>query len=75
LLCGDSSPSSPRRWALRSPVGPAVQFDPGGVIAVLGIILLIFGVVQLFNPYLLRVEDKAWLDEMAARREAQRAGV
>jgi hypothetical protein len=31
--------------------------------------------VQLFNPYLLRVEDKAWLDEMAAEREAQRAGV
>jgi len=25
---------------------------------------------QLLNPYLMRVEDKAWLDEMAARRVA-----
>ena len=64
-----------------APLGTALagwtggQFDPGAVIASLGIILLIFGVVQLFNPYLLRVEDKAWLDEMAAEREAQRAGV
>jgi hypothetical protein len=43
-------------------------FDPGAVIAVLGTILLVFSVAQLFNPYLMRVEDKAWLDEMAERR-------
>ncbi len=40
------------------------------VIAVLGTILLVFGVAQLFNPYLMRVEDKAWLDEMAERKAA-----
>ena len=43
------------------------------VIAVLGTILLVFSMVQLFNPYLLRVEDKAWLDAMAAEHEAKRA--
>ena len=34
----------------------------------LGGVLVIFCVVQLFNPNLLRVEDKAWLDNMAASR-------
>ncbi|HLF28398.1 MAG TPA: MFS transporter [Anaerolineae bacterium] len=43
-------------------------FNPGAVIAVLGGVLVLFCVAQLFNPYLLRVEDKAWLDELAARR-------
>jgi hypothetical protein len=43
-------------------------FDPGLVMAVLGSILVVFCVAQLFNPYLLRVEDKAWLDELAASR-------
>ena len=33
----------------------------------LGGILLVFGVFQLFNRQLLRVEDKAMLDEMATR--------
>jgi hypothetical protein len=31
--------------------------------------------VQLFNKELLRVEDKAWLDEMAAEKEARRMAV
>jgi MFS transporter, DHA3 family, macrolide efflux protein len=31
----------------------------------------VFCVLQLFNPYLRRVEDKAWLDELAAKRAAQ----
>ncbi len=44
------------------------RFDPGAVIATLGLILFLFSVVQLFNPYLMRVEDKAWLDAMAERR-------
>lgn len=44
-------------------------FNPGGVIAAAGVILGLFCVAQLFNPALLRVEDKAWLDE-----QAQRAG-
>jgi hypothetical protein len=43
-------------------------FNPGAVIAVLGGILVVFCVGQMFNPYLLRVEDKAFLDEMAARQ-------
>lgn len=40
-------------------------FNPGDVIAVLGAILVIFCTLQLFNPYLRRVEDKAWLDAQA----------
>jgi MFS family permease len=46
-------------------------FDPGMVIAVLGAILTVFCVAQLFNPYLLRVEDKAYLDELADRRSVE----
>ncbi len=42
-------------------------FDPGAVIAVLGALLGAFCFAQMFNPYLLRVEDKVWLDEMAAK--------
>ncbi len=41
-------------------------FNPGLVVAVLGGLLVVFCVAQLFNPTLLRVEDKAWLDDMAA---------
>jgi MFS transporter, DHA3 family, macrolide efflux protein len=61
-----------------SPLGVALagwvggQFDPGLVIAALGIVLLVFSTAQLFNRSLLRVEDKAWLDAMADEREAQR---
>jgi len=36
-------------------------------------LMLKFCIGQLFNPYLLRVEDKAMLDEMAARAEAEPA--
>lgn len=43
-------------------------FDPGAVVAVMGGIAVVFCVAQLFNPYLLRVEDKAWLDQLAAER-------
>jgi hypothetical protein len=49
------------------------RFDPGMVIAVLGAVLVMFCIGQLFNPYLLRVEDKAWLDERAARIVADQA--
>lgn len=54
-----------------SPLGTALAgwagglFNVGAVIAVLGVLLALFCVAQLFNPYLRRVEDKAWLDEMA----------
>jgi hypothetical protein len=44
------------------------QFNPGLIIAVLGGIVVVFAVIQLFNPYLLKVEDKTYLDELAARR-------
>ena len=45
----------------------AGRFDPGNVVAVLGAVLVIFCVAQLFNPYLLNVENKEMLDDMAAR--------
>lgn len=45
-------------------------FNPGFVLALLGALLAIFCTAQLFNPFLLRVEDKAWLDDLAARQEA-----
>ncbi len=48
----------------------AGAFNPGYVIAALGVVLTLFCAVQLFNPYLLRVEDKAWLDQLAAERVA-----
>jgi DHA3 family macrolide efflux protein-like MFS transporter len=44
-------------------------FDPGHVLAGLGLLLALFCLAQLFNPYLLRVEDKAWLDRLAASRQ------
>ncbi len=40
-------------------------FNPGIVITVLGTILVVFCVLQFFNPYLMRVEDKAYLDGLA----------
>lgn len=42
--------------------------NPGLVMAVLGVILAVFATLQLFNPYLMRVEDKAWLEQLAASR-------
>ncbi|MHB8926243.1 MAG: MFS transporter [Bacillota bacterium] len=44
----------------------AGAFNPGTVLAILGIFLAVFVTAQLFNPYLMRVEDKEWLDRMAA---------
>ena len=41
-------------------------FDPGHVLAALGALLVLFCMAQPFNPYLLRVEDKEWLDRLAA---------
>jgi len=63
--------TSPLGVALAGLVGG--QFDPGLFIAMLGTILLVFTIVQLFNPYLMRVEDKAWLDAMAEEHKAKRA--
>jgi MFS family permease len=44
------------------------RFDPGLAIAALGLVLVGFSVLQLFNPTLRRVEDKDWMAETAARR-------
>ncbi len=43
-------------------------FDPGMVLAVLGGIVVVFATFQLFNPYLVRVEDKAYLEQLVASR-------
>lgn len=48
-------------------------YNPGVVIAIFGAITVVFCIGQMFNPLLLRVEDKAWLDELAAQREATAA--
>jgi MFS family permease len=41
--------------------------DPGMVLVFLGVFVTLFCIGQLFNPYLLRVEDKAFLDNLAAQ--------
>jgi len=46
-------------------------FDPGMVIAVLGALFLMFCIAQFFNPYMLKVEDKEAIEQMAAAREEQ----
>jgi DHA3 family macrolide efflux protein-like MFS transporter len=48
----------------------AGRFNPGTVIAALGAMLVLVCIAQFFNHSLLRVEDKAWLDEMAERHTA-----
>ena len=45
-------------------------FGAGAVIAACGAIIALFCLAQLFNRVLLRVEDKAWLDALAAREVA-----
>ena len=40
-------------------------FNPGWVMAGMGALLAAFCLAQMFNPYLLRVEDKAYLDGLA----------
>jgi MFS transporter, DHA3 family, macrolide efflux protein len=44
-------------------------FNPGTIIVVLESILAVFCIAQMFNPYLMRVEDKAWLDSLARPHE------
>lgn len=50
--------------------GVAGFFNVGTMLVVLGSVLVLFCVAQLFNPYLLRVEDKAYLDQLAADSSA-----
>lgn len=58
--------TGPISTALAGVVGGA--FDPARVIFWLGVAYSVFLGAQLFNPYLRRVEDKAWLESLAARR-------
>jgi MFS family permease len=48
--------------------------DPGYVFASLGIISALFCATNLFNPYLLRVDDKAALDDANERSAQHRVG-
>ncbi len=43
-------------------------FNPGLILAILGGIVVLFSTIQLFNQYLLKVEDKKYLDEVAIQR-------
>jgi hypothetical protein len=60
-------------WAIM-PISTAVAgslaglFDPGHVLSALGLILALFCMTQLFNPHILRVDDKDWLDQMTMKR-------
>ncbi|MEW6307518.1 MAG: MFS transporter [Bacillota bacterium] len=55
------------------PLGTAVagwmggRFDPGYALAVLGGVVAVFSALQVFNPHLLHVEDKEWLDRIATQ--------
>ncbi|HST06185.1 MAG TPA: MFS transporter [Chloroflexia bacterium] len=46
----------------------SAQFNPGVILAILGTITVVFCIAQLFNPYLLKVENKQFLDELATQR-------
>lgn len=48
----------------------AGAFNPGYVLAGLGAVEVIFMIFQLFNPVMLRVEDKGYLDTLAAKAAA-----
>lgn len=43
-------------------------FNPGTALAVMGGLLALYCIAQLLNPQLLRVEDKEYLDRMAAAK-------
>jgi MFS family permease len=62
--------SGPLSTAIAGVVGGL--FNPGVVLAVLGGILVVFCMGQMFNPYLLRVEDRDYLEELAAQATAAR---
>ena len=71
-----------RVFAVRRPIGEGTlpvasglsgvlggAFGAGAVIAGCGAVQVLFCLVQLFNQSLLRVEDRAWLDELAAGQD------
>jgi MFS family permease len=48
-------------------------YNPGLIIALMGGLLVAFCIGQLFNPLLRRVEDKDYLESLAAQAESQAA--
>jgi hypothetical protein len=52
----------------------ASVFDPGVIVSVLGAILMVWCLAGLFNPYLMRVEDRDWI-EGQARKNAGLAAI
>lgn len=53
----------------------ASLFDPGIIIAVLGSILTVWCVIGLFNPFLMRVEDKEWIEAQALKNAGVKSAV
>jgi len=45
----------------------ASAFDPGAIVSVLGAILVIWCLAGLVNPYLMRVEDREWIEAQALK--------
>ena len=45
----------------------ASRFEPGHIFLVLGAILVAWCAVGLFNPYLMRVEDREWIEAQAVK--------
>jgi hypothetical protein len=58
----------PLGMVIAGPMGG--YFNPGLALAVMGAILVLFCLSQLFNSSLLQVENKAFLDRLAATHEA-----
>jgi len=46
----------------------SAKLNPGSAMAALGVVAFVVTLTQIFNPALVRVEDKEWLDRMAAIR-------
>ena len=49
------------------------MYNPGVIIALMGALMVVFCIGQLFNPMLRRVEDKEYLESLAAEAEAKAA--
>ncbi|MGE5222966.1 MAG: MFS transporter [Omnitrophica WOR_2 bacterium] len=45
----------------------ASRFDPGVVTVIFGAILVVWCVIGLFNPFLMRVEDRDWIEAQALK--------
>jgi MFS transporter, DHA3 family, macrolide efflux protein len=48
----------------------ATRFEPGHIFMVLGVILILWCMAGLFNPSLMRVEDRKWIEEQALKNAA-----